>query len=140
MPDDETLRNVLEYENVYNLRVTLRVIFDKIETHNNPAPVDLSKLSVEHLMPQSPTKEWFDTLNIDEATYERNLHRLGNLTLATKPDNSKMKNKPWEYKKAILSDTAHLTMNRKILEKDQWTIAEIDTRTKELIEQIIELY
>lgn len=140
MPDDETLRNVLEYENVYNLRVTLRVIFDKIETHNNPAPVDLSKLSVEHLMPQSPTKEWFDTLNIDEATYERNLHRLGNLTLATKPDNSKMKNKPWEYKKAILSDTAYLTMNQKILEKDRWTIAEIDARTKKLIEQIIELY
>ena len=140
MPDDEMLRNVLEYENVYNLRITLRIIFDKIETFNNPAPVDLSKLSVEHLMPQSPTKEWYDALEIDEATYERNLHRLGNLTLATKPDNSKMKNKPWEYKKEILADTAHLTMNQAILKKDKWTIAEIDARTKDLIEQIITLY
>ena len=140
MPDDEMLRNVLEYENVYNLRVTLRVIFDKIETFNNPAPVDLSKLSVEHLMPQTPTKEWIDALNIDEATYERNLHRLGNLTLATKPDNSKMKNKPWDYKKAILADTAHLTMNQEILKKEQWSVDDIDSRTKELIEQIIEFY
>lgn len=140
MPDDEMLRNVLEYENVYNLRVTLRVIFDKIETFNNPAPVDLSKLSVEHLMPQTPTKEWIDALNIDEATYERNLHRLGNLTLATKPDNSKMKNKPWDYKKAILADTSHLTINQEILKKEEWSVDEIDSRTKELIEQIIEFY
>lgn len=140
MPDDEMLRTVLMYENVYNLRVTLRVILDKIETFNNPAPVDLTKLSVEHLMPQTPTTEWIKVLDVDEATYERNLHRLGNLTLATKPDNSKMKNKPWDYKKAILADTAHLTINQEILQKDQWTIAEIDTRTKELIEQIIQLY
>lgn len=140
MPDDEMIRTVLMYENVYNLRVTLRVILDKIETFNNPAPVDLTKLNVEHLMPQTPTTEWIKALDVDEATYERNLHRLGNLTLATKPDNSKMKNKPWDYKKAILADTAHLTINQEILKKAQWTIAEIDTRTKELIEQIIKLY
>ena len=140
MPDDEMMRTVLEYANVYNLRFTLRIIFDKIETYKNPAPVDLSKLSIEHLMPQSPTKAWLDALNIDEATYERNLHRLGNLTLATKPDNSRMQNKPWDYKKAILENTAHLTMNQAILRKIEWTISDIDERTKALIEQIIELY
>ena len=141
MPDDEQLRNFLEYANVYTLRLPLRVIFDKIETHNNPAPVNLKKLSVEHLMPQTPTPEWLSVLgNIDVNTYERNLHRLGNLTLATKVDNSKMKNKPWEYKKAILADTAHLTINQEILSKEQWTLAEIDERTEKLINQIIELY
>lgn len=140
MPDDETMRNVLEYANVYNLRFTLRIIFDKIETHNNSAPVDLTKLSIEHLMPQTPTKVWLDSLQVDESTYERHLHRLGNLTLATKPDNSRMQNKPWDYKKEILADTAHLIMNQAILEKPDWTIADIDERTKLLIEQIIELY
>lgn len=141
MPDDEQLRNYLEYANVYNLRLTLRLILDKIETHNNPAPVNLKKLSVEHLMPQTPTTEWLVALgNIDEATYERNLHRLGNLTLATKVDNSKMKNKPWNYKKEILADTAHLTINQDILQKQTWTLKDIDERTKKLIDAIIELY
>ncbi len=140
MPTDDDIRNYLATANVYNNRVTLRVIFDKIETHNNPAPVDLSKLSVEHLMPQTATKEWLDALETDAETYEKNLHRLGNLTLATRVDNSKMKNKPWEFKKAILSDTSHLIMNKKILEKDSWTLKDIDDRNKELIEQIIELY
>lgn len=140
MPDDETLSTYLEYANVYNLRFTLRIIFNKLETFGNPAPVDLSKLSIEHLMPQTPTKEWLDALKVDEATYERNLHRLGNLTLATRPDNSKMSNKPFEYKKQILSDTAHLVMNKEILELPKWDVDEIDTRNKKLIEKIKEIY
>ncbi len=140
MPTDDALRTILDYSNVYSIKVTLRAIFDKIEMYNNPAPVDLSKLSIEHLMPQTPTKEWLEALGIDDDTYEKNLHRLGNLTLATKPDNSKMKNKPWDYKKEILSDTAHLTMNKDILEKDKWTVEEINNRTQELIEKIIFLY
>ena len=140
MPDDNELRTYLESANVYNLRVHLRVILDKIETHNNPAPVNLKKLSVEHLMPQTPTKEWLNVLNIDEATYESYVHRLGNLTLATKVDNSKMQNKPWDYKKAILEDTSHLTINKEILKKDKWGIEEITERNKSLIEQIILLY
>jgi uncharacterized protein with ParB-like and HNH nuclease domain len=140
MPDDETLRSKLSDANVYNLRVPLRVIFDKIETHNNPAPVNLEKLSVEHLIPQTPTKEWLDALNVDEITYDKYLHRLGNLTLATKVDNSKMKNKLWEYKKEILENTSHLTMNKEILSIERWTIEEINKRTDKLIEQIIQLY
>lgn len=140
MPTDDEIRNYLANANVYNNRVTLRVIFDKMETYNNSAPVDLSKLSVEHLMPQTPTKEWLEALDVDAETYEKNLHRLGNLTLATRSDNSKMKNKPWEYKKEILADTAHLIMNQRILAKEKWTIADIDERNKELIEQFIELY
>lgn len=140
MPDDNELRTYLETANVYNLRVHLRVILDKIETHNNPAPVNLKKLSVEHLMPQTPTKEWLTILNIDENTYENYVHRLGNLTLATKVDNSKMQNKPWDYKRAILEDTSHLTINKEILKKEKWGIEEITERNKSLIEQIILLY
>lgn len=93
MPDDVKLYNSVINANMYNLRITVRMFFDKLELTNNPAPVDLSTLSIEHLMPQTPTQEWFTALGIDEETYQRNLHRLGNLTLATKPDNSKMSNK-----------------------------------------------
>lgn len=140
MPDDEQLKTYLETANVYNLRLTLKIIFDKIELNNNPAPVDLKKLSIEHLMPQTPTQEWLDCLKIDEITYEKNLHRLGNLTLASKPDNSKMSNKPFDYKKEILEDTSHLTINKEILKTEKWTIKEIDNRTNDLIKQIIKLY
>ena len=140
MPDDAQLKNLVRFANVYNLKVILRVIFDKLEMNNNSAPVDLSKLNIEHLMPQTPTKEWLEYLDIDDVTYENNLHRLGNLNLATKVDNSKMKNKPWDFKKAVLSDTSHLTMNQKILEKPEWKIKQIEERTEELMDEIIKLY
>lgn len=140
MPDDVKLYNSIMNANMYNLRITVRMFFDKLELSNNPAPVDLSVLSIEHLMPQTPTSEWYFELGVDEDTYQRNLHRLGNLTLATKPDNSKMKNKVWQYKNDILASTSHLKINEPLLKKDKWTIEDIDTRTKELINKIYKLY
>ena len=140
MPDDVKLYNSVINANMYNLRITVRMFFDKLELADNPAPVDLSALSIEHLMPQTPTPEWYAELGADEETYQRNLHRLGNLTLATKPDNSKMQNKVWQYKNDILSSTAHLKMNESLLKKEKWTIEDIDNRTKELILQIQKLY
>lgn len=140
MPDDAKLYDSIINANMYNLRLTVRMFFDKLELSENPAPVDLSILSIEHLMPQTPTPEWYAELGIDEETYLRNLHRLGNLTLAAKPDNSKMQNKVWQYKNTILSSTAHLKINEALLKKEKWTIKDIDVRTKELIKQIQKLY
>lgn len=140
MPDDKTLRDRVLNANMYNLRTWLQIFFKKLESHDNPAPVDFSKLSIEHLMPQTPTQDWYTALNVDKDTYERNLHRLGNLTLAAKPDNSKMGNQVWEYKNKILSSTSHLKMNETLLKKDKWTIADIETRTDELIVIMSVLY
>lgn len=136
MPDDEYLSTYLKTANVYSNRITLRAVFERIETKGNPAPVDLSKLSIEHLMPQTATKEWLQVLGIDEVNYEKYLHRIGNLTLATKVDNSKMKNKPWDFKVKILEDTSHLIMNKEILKTKKWDLEEIEKRTESLIESI----
>lgn len=140
MPDNVQLRDFVVNANMYNIRSTLRIFLDKLEHHNNPAPVDLSALSVEHLMPQTATGEWYSELGIDEDTYLRNVHRLGNLTLATKVDNSVMKNKVWSYKNKILADTSHLKLNEKLLSIEKWTIDSIEARTNSLIERIKELY
>lgn len=140
MPDDTKLYSSIIDANMYNLRITVRMFFDKLELAENPAPVDLSTLSIEHLMPQTPTTEWYSELGVSDEVYQRNLHRLGNLTLASKPDNSKMQNKVWTYKNEILASTSHLKMNESLLKKDHWTIDDIDARTKDLIEQIKRLY
>lgn len=140
MPDDLQIKEIVYNTNMYNLRTTLRIFFDKLEHRNNPAPVELSALSVEHLMPQTPTKEWLDLLCVDVETYQKNVQRLGNLTLASKVDNSVMGNKGWQYKNEVLKSTSHLKINEKILKVDRWNIEEIDKRTSELIDAIIELY
>lgn len=135
MPTDTQMHDFLFNANVYK-RPALRIILDRLELNNNPAPVDLSKLSIEHLMPQTPTEEWLAELDTTEEIYMTHLHRLGNLTLAAKSDNSKMGNLQWEYKNTILKSTAHLKMNMELLPVDRWTIDCIDKRTKTLIERI----
>lgn len=139
MPTDKQMHELLHTANVYK-RPALRIIFDRMELDNNPAPVDLSALSVEHLMPQTPTLEWIAELNTDLETYQNNLHRIGNLTLATKPDNSKMGNALWDYKNEVLKETGHLTMNMQLLQVEKWDLQCIEKRSKELIDKICELY
>lgn len=139
MPTDKQMMELLYNANVYK-RPALRIILDRIELYENPAPVVLTNLSVEHLMPQTPTEEWIEELNTDNETYFENLHRIGNLTLAAKRDNSKMGNLKWEYKNEILKGTGHLTMNMELLIIDKWDLSRIEERTNIIINKICEIY
>lgn len=140
MPDNNRLRDRIQNANMYNLRTWVSIFFRKLELENNPAPVDFSKLSIEHLMPQTATPEWYEALNINKDTYNENVHRFGNLTLAARSDNSRMGNKVWEYKNNVLASTSHLKLNHEILKKAHWTIADIEERTQQLIADITRLY
>lgn len=139
MPNDKQMMDSLRSASVYK-RPALRIILDRLELYDNPAPVDLEKLSIEHLMPQTPTEEWIEELDTDEETYYEYLHRIGNLTLAAKADNSKMSNLGWEYKNAVLKGTSHLKLNMPLLDIDRWTLQKIDERSVELIEKICEVF
>lgn len=139
MPTDKQMMELLINANVYK-RPALRIVLDRLELYNNPAPVDLSGLSIEHLMPQTPTEEWIEELDTDMETYLENLHRLGNLTLAAKKDNSKMSNLMWDYKNEVLKETAHLKLNMELMRIDKWDLDRIESRTRELIERICEIY
>lgn len=139
MPTDSQMHDFLVNANVYK-RPALRIILDRLELNNNPAPVDLSRLSIEHLMPQTPTVEWLEELDTDEENYMANLHRLGNLTLAAKPDNSRMSNLQWGFKNAVLASTAHLKLNMELIPIEKWTLEHINVRTEKLIEQICEAF
>lgn len=140
VPDDKQIHDLVINANMYKNKTALRIFLDKLEHDNNPAPVNLASLSIEHLMPQTPTKQWINELETSEEEYQRNLNRLGNLTLAAKSDNSKMRNNPWEYKNEILKSTSHLIINQKILEKEKWNIEEINKRTEGLICEINRLF
>lgn len=139
MPTDAQMYESLNNASVYG-RHSLRIILERLELNNNPIPVDLTKLSIEHLMPQTPTDEWLAELDVDEYTYLANLHRLGNLTLAAKSDNSRMSNQLWNYKNKILASTSHLKMNEELIQIERWNIKCINERTEALIKKICELF
>ena len=139
MPDDTQTRSFLTTANAYSLS-NIRWILDKIETCGNPVGVDLSALSIEHIMPQTMNEYWAEVSGLTEEEYTKVVNRLGNLTLASVRDNSKMKNNDFEYKKQVLKKTKHLKLNADIYHKDSWTVKDIDERTQALIDEIISLY
>ncbi|MBQ8225283.1 MAG: DUF262 domain-containing protein [Bacteroides sp.] len=140
MPTNNRLIECIKYANMYRLRDWVKIFFRKLESEENPAPVDFSALSIEHLMPQTATQLWMTHLGCDKEIYEENVNRLGNLTLAAKSDNSRMSNQVWEYKNKVLSTTNHLKINARLLEHERWRIEDIDKRTNELIDEIARLY
>lgn len=150
MPDNSYMKLNLGNINAYALKSYLKIAFEKLESvifnkentefRKNPAVLDFSNLSIEHLMPQTITPEWYEILHISQEDYETQLNRIGNLTLATHSDNSRMSNNPYDYKKEILRSSGHINMNKEILEKEEWNIQEIDDRTSKIIDRICLVY
>lgn len=136
MPDDNQMISYLNKANAYSL-VHTRFILDKIENLGNTAPVDLSNLSVEHIMPQTPNSYWIKYTNGDKLEYDIQVNRLGNLTLVSKPDNSEAGNKDFETKKKVMDDTRHIRLNAEIIEKPEWNVHEIDERTTSLTKSFL---
>ncbi len=118
-----------------------------------------NKISVEHIMPQGWKEHWLlktakghvkvppepDTdIILDTAEQElmaeqelvaerENLiHTIGNLTLVTRPFNSRLSNKPWGEKKDDLRMMSDLKMNVAIAEKTEWNEDTIKTRSADL--------
>jgi hypothetical protein len=139
MPDDDQVRNYLLTANAYTLQ-NIRWLLEKIENAGNPIKLDLSALSIEHIMPQTPNDYWNEVAQLTPEQYDVYVNKLGNLTLAAIPDNSKMQNFDFDYKKKILSSTKHLRLNASIYTKASWTVKDINNRTEELINRLLELF
>ena len=139
MPDDIQIKTYLETANAYSLSY-IRWVLDKIESHNNPAPVDLSALNIEHIMPQTQNEYWEQVSGLDADEYVKVVNRIGNLTLAASSDNSKMGNKDFESKKKVLETTKHLKLNEEIINKNEWNVADITSRCQVIADKIIEIF
>lgn len=106
------------------------------EAYGSKEPVDASKASIEHVMPQTLTREWGIALEPHvpdgetiESLHASLLHTLGNLTLTAY--NSELSNLPYERKRAKLLESG-FQMNREISASDAWTPAEISHRAARL--------
>ena len=77
-------------------------------------------LTVEHVAPQNWKRHWKDDLGFGDSDEDRQrlnqlVHRIGNLTLVTRELNSKIGDRPWDYKADLLG-ADNLEMNRRLLD------------------------
>ncbi len=116
------------------------------ESYGAPEPVDFSaaKLTIEHVLPQTPTDEWLKLL-ADEVTEESGpeelhdllVHTLGNLTLTA--ENAKLSNNPFQRKQDILHASA-LQMNREIADAPAWGKVQILQRAEQMADRVIGIW
>jgi hypothetical protein len=106
--------------------------------------VPRGKFVIEHVMPRKWHAHW-PLGDGDEATRDRIIHTLGNLTLLTTKLNSKVSNGPWlgrGGKREALEAHDVLLLNREMGKKgsDDWTDESIRLRTKELARLITQIW
>lgn len=109
--------------------------------------------TIEHIFPEGENipQDWVDMIadgNRDKAyEYKENyVHKLGNLTLTGY--NTELSNYSFEKKRDRTSQKTGkyigykngLEINRMLAEKDSWTVEDIQNRTSELVNEILEMF
>lgn len=134
-PDDEEFKRVLmDSVNTTYARILLLKI-EEAESRN--IPVDFSKVTIEHLMPQTLTDWWINYLGGEEEAsriYDTYLNCIGNLAPISQGYNSQNSNKPWDIKLKNLKDV-QFNVTSEIASIATWNEADIKKRNKALAER-----
>jgi uncharacterized protein with ParB-like and HNH nuclease domain/alkylated DNA nucleotide flippase Atl1 len=116
------------------------------EGHGRAEKIDFggSRLSIEHILPQTITDDWEALLQGDLGEYDSVqelhqsiVHTIGNLTLSAY--NGKLSNKTFHEKKKILAQSG-LAMNLEVASHDSWGLAEIRARSERLAEVAVAIW
>jgi uncharacterized protein with ParB-like and HNH nuclease domain len=116
-----------------------RFILETLEQHQgHKEQVDLSQLTIEHIMPQELNEVWQSELaDSNLSDYDLLLHTLGNLTLTAY--NSELSNKSFAEKKKHFRGS-HLELNRYFERLERWGPKEIEERAAHLAQQALEIW
>ncbi|MEW2329433.1 DUF262 domain-containing protein [Micromonospora chersina] len=114
------------------------------ESFGSKEPVALDSLTIEHVLPQTPTSEWRQMLardlepeeNFREA-HEALVHTLGNLTLTGY--NSELSNSSFPVKRVQLGKSG-IVLNQEIAAQDRWGRPEIHARADALADRIVSIW
>lgn len=137
-PTDDEVRTALTTRPLYSRDICRFLLVRLEESFAHKEPVDLSKATIEHVMPQKLTPAWRSTLGPTEShIHERWLHNLGNLSLSAY--NSELGNISFADKKEILK-SSHIELNKWICAQVGWGESEMMARGKELAERTLVIF
>jgi hypothetical protein len=156
-PSDDELREFLLNRDLYGwvsrprLVMALAAVEATLYSNKVDVPSIVEGLSLEHLIPQTWDGAWplvdeggaaleGEALEQAERRRAECMHRLGNLTVVTKPLNSSMSNAPWKQKRQDLNHHSKLLLNARLADSETWDENAIDERTAWLTERIVEIW
>ncbi len=145
-PRDEEVLYHLNETDLYFRRTACTHALAMIESANKDTEDTLKriadgKLTVEHVMPQTLSKEWKEHLGENYKEIHKTwLHRLGNLTLTAY--NTSYSNKPYEVKRNLERTgfvESRLHLDRMMAENETWTEELIEERNAYLAERFMDV-
>ena len=157
VPSDEDLRTVFAGARVYGpgginqrrLKILLGAVNRRLHNEDprgEPAEIDYSGLTIEHIMPRSWESTWplpDDSPEHQQLAREhrnRAVHRIGNLTLLTSSLNPNVSNGPWSTKRSAIEEHSLLRLNRHLCRHEEWTEQHIDERGRWLADQVATIW
>ena len=97
------------------------------------SPVDGSRVTIEHILPQNVPKRapWLKIIGSKNKA-RKHINRLGNLTFLSEADNQRAGTLPWNDKRQIFKRSAFV-LSQRAAEEEEWSVKVIERRTDELI-------
>lgn len=156
-PDDAEVRRELQSVEAYKRfrRGRLLMVLEAIEddqrgfTSGNPrsiSPITRGVSTIEHVMPQEWRANWNDGLDLaQEASRDRLIHTIGNLTLVTSSLNARLSNAAWlgeNGKREALRRSDTLLLGRDVVDvqDESWSDAHIQERSTRLIDAVLAIW
>lgn len=107
---------------------TLREIEQGLRTSQGEGVPLRTKLSVEHVIPQSWEANW--PLEADDADGRKlrseQMHAIGNLTIVVQKLNAGLSNAPWIQKRELINEHSELMLNRRLHDEHPETFTDLD--------------
>ena len=116
-----------------------QVILECLElSYGHHEVVDFGESSIEHVMPQTLTPDWYESLGADAAAiHSAWLHTIGNLTLTGY--NPELGNRSYGEKRNTFA-LSHFELNRYFGDHELWGPGEIESRARTLFKLALHLW
>lgn len=141
IPNDKEISTQLTTMNFYEgLKKYSKFILGKIEENNAKVPVNFrdSKISIEHIMPQTLSDSWIRELGENNKhIHQQYLHNIGNLILTE--FNGEIGNKVFADKKAKFK-TSSLYFRLDIINRETWNETDIEEHRNNMISWFLETF
>ncbi len=114
---------------------------ERLENFNTKEPVNTQKCTIEHIMPQTLTKEWERDLGENfQAIHDKYLHTIGNLTLTGY--NEKYSNNSFQEKRDMEKGfkQSPLRLNQGLRDLESFGEKEIEKRANDLADWALKIW
>ncbi|MDR2117380.1 MAG: DUF262 domain-containing HNH endonuclease family protein [Planctomycetaceae bacterium] len=116
-----------------NVRKLILETLEDSYNHKEEINFDNPQITIEHVMPQTPSSEWQTELGTNwETIHRKYLNHIGNLTLTAY--NSELSNKTFNEKKKLYQES-HFQLNTYFSAIDKWDEKSIIERGEKLAEK-----